>query len=132
MFKKSPIHFFKAYTDINIATITTKLTIRLDSGPKVPPLRILGLAVVNFNNECVAEPLTFNPNTGPNRKFHAVWIPPQIQMLSYFKNIMAKSVPIRKIFTIDIILNPSFPKCGIMNTMFDAKIANKMLCLLAK
>ena len=115
-----------------IATITTKLTIRLDSGPKVPPLKIFGLIVLNFNNEQVASPLTFNPNIGPNRKFHAVWIPPQIQMLSYFKKIMAKSIPIRKILITDIILNPLFPKCGRINTMFEANIANKMLCLLAK
>ena len=132
MFKKSPIHFFKAYTDINIATITTKLTMRLASGPKVPPLKIFGLAVVNFNNDWVAEPLTFNPNIGPNRKFHAVWMPPHIHILSYFKKIIAKSVPIRKIFTIDIILNPSFPRCGRMNTIFDANIANIIPCLLAK
>ena len=132
MFKKFHIHFFKTYTDISIAAITTKLTIRLDSGPKVPPLKIFGLDVVNFNNEYVALPLTFNPNMGPKKKFQAVWIPPQIQMLSCFKNIMANSVPIRKIFTIDIILNPSFPRWGRMNTMFDANIANRMPCLLAK
>ena len=51
---------------------TTRVAIKPDSGPKTPPPIMLLFTWLNFNNEGVVRPLTWNPKMIPCEKFHAV------------------------------------------------------------
>lgn len=114
------------------ARINTKVVIKLDSGPNFPPLIRFWPTWLHFKIDGVEVPLTLNPNIIPCEKFHAVWVAPQIQILSYFQNIRANNIPTKKILINDNTSIPGFNKWFAEKIILVTIKANRMLCLLDK